>query len=259
MPDQPMRVTGTGGVCTFAETPIDYRDTWGFSGKGTVEEVKGQANIWKQRLLVGGQWSVDVGLDIPTLSRDFVPSVSIGSITGLILKKYSLKMKADIATCPGQEDAWRIQVPTGYDVSLNVESWLAPPTYGAFVAALKSMVEGSAAVAVTTPFGAFTAVIETADIGEDDKVLKETIDLPVSGASFTPGSYFAALWSHVTDCVAALASGDPSQVPQAGTIAIPPGSGLAYIESFDIDAAEGHATGKLAFQGTGEWTPTETE
>ncbi len=247
------RRTGVGGALSFAGTTINGRTKWSWDGSANVEELNRQSSALTERVVTYSEWEASVDFETSSISRDLTPSLSIGSLVGMILESYKLNFEVKLDDSVGQEDLWVPRMPTRIDVSLDVDGWVPSTSWGAFATALVGQQSIPSAVLVTTPVMSFYGVIDKSGI-EGEDVVKESFAVKLANAvtfTQTEQSWNDHLISSILGVKTALEGG---LTPEPGTLILPCGSGAAFLSKLEYEFPVGHITANADFSGVGEFS-----
>lgn len=264
MPTQPNRKVGVGGDVTYGGTSIVGAAKWGLNSSAELEEVKGQGYVWKERVHVNSEWSADLDLEYLATQKTLTTALAIGSITGVTIESWSLKVTVDIDDPTGQTDEWKVKVATGADVEFESEGWSPTAGYAAFLQAIKDQAEGvgealpGIPISVVTGFGTFTGLLSEGSV-DGDTVLKDKVSVKLSTGGLTNGSDVAGIAALIAEVLAYVADLEAGTTPTAKAFVCPVGTGDAFISSIDLKCPQGHVTGSVKFEGTGAFAPDNGE
>lgn len=242
------RTTGAAKTLTLTGSAITGMTEYAPKFKESNEEVKVLTDGYTNRVIKHKGWSIEVKFELPTLSSA-AGAISAGGWDGANVEEYDLDIDLKLGECTGQADAWDVYQLTGVDWKFSASKWQATDSLNIFLAAVIAQAGGAT---VTLPMGTFTGILVNSDTAWNDEVGKEKLEIVCSDGPIVAGSLGATLVGYVISDIAAVISGG---VATARAVVCTEGSGNAFINKLSFKCPDGHITGSLGLQGTGEFTP----
>ena len=244
------RETGADKTLTLATVAIPGMSGYDLTIDEKIEEVKDIDAGGTTRVIVRKSWKIKADFEMTDLTRGLTGSISAGGWDGAYASEWDFSYEMPVDECSGTADVWAVfAARTPADWAFNATKWQCSDSLDVFLVALAAQ---AAEATFACPFGTGDGVLESASTEWTEEVSTEKLSVKQSdGVALTPGAESAVLIGHINTAVAAvLADGSAAGL----AVACSDGTGTAFVTKFEVKCPDGHVTGSIELQGTGEFT-----